>query len=244
MCTPKEATIINLPLFIGVGATKSGTTWTFEQLRKHPQILTSRQKETHFFRKSGNVNRFIRSNFNLADLTDRHKIMGEFDPTYFSNHASMRKLSRIPNLITLLIVRNPIERVFSIWKYRTLARHNVIGVEYLDWLRERSGMADSHKFIKRWMNYTDCKLLFYDDLIADPLAYIQNVFSILGVRKNFVPPNYKKWEVKPYNLYYAKMPRNMRKPELKATRLFFEEQIIEMSKMFNKNLDHWFLPDR
>lgn len=36
-------------LFLGVGAMKSGTTWLYDVLRRHPQIYFSYEKEIHYF---------------------------------------------------------------------------------------------------------------------------------------------------------------------------------------------------
>ena len=39
-----------LPDFLGIGAQRSGTTWLYEQLRGHPQVvMSSKRKEIHFF---------------------------------------------------------------------------------------------------------------------------------------------------------------------------------------------------
>ncbi len=42
----------NRPNFLGIGAAKSGTTWLWAQLKKHPDIWLSPAKEIHFFDRS------------------------------------------------------------------------------------------------------------------------------------------------------------------------------------------------
>ena len=39
----------SFPEFLGIGAQKSGTTWLYENLKKHPQLYLPKTKEIHFF---------------------------------------------------------------------------------------------------------------------------------------------------------------------------------------------------
>src|SRR5262245_13183400 len=42
------------PDFLGIGAQKAGTTWLYEQLRRHPDVWLPPEKELHYFdRKRG-----------------------------------------------------------------------------------------------------------------------------------------------------------------------------------------------
>lgn len=44
----RPATVLRLPHFLGIGAPRCGTTWTFKMLRLHPQVWLP-WKEMHFF---------------------------------------------------------------------------------------------------------------------------------------------------------------------------------------------------
>ena len=116
------------PDFIIIGAQKSGTTSLFNYLIKHPQVLGSYIKETHFF-CSENYNKGIdwyRSFFpsifykKLTEVALRSKvIVGECTPYYiFYPHAADRILKYFPKIKIIAILRNPADRAYSQYKHR------------------------------------------------------------------------------------------------------------------------------
>ena len=46
---PGAADRLPLPDFLGIGAQKAGTTWLWENLRRHPEIFVPDKKELHYF---------------------------------------------------------------------------------------------------------------------------------------------------------------------------------------------------
>lgn len=110
--TSKETTT-NFPDFLGIGAQKSGTTWLYKNLRKHPQLYIPKIKEIHYF----NWYFYKSINWYCKYFKDAKKtqVTGEINPGY--SDLSDRKIKFIhkmnPNLKIILLLRNPIERAWS-----------------------------------------------------------------------------------------------------------------------------------
>jgi len=101
------------PDFLGIGAQKSGTTWLFENLRKHPKLYLPKTKEIHFFdwHFYKSLNWYCK---HFKD-TDMSQFKGEITPCY--SILSEEKIKFIhemnPELKIILLLRNPIERAWS-----------------------------------------------------------------------------------------------------------------------------------
>lgn len=69
-------------LFIGAGAMKAGTTWTYQMLDRHPEIFFSFEKEIHYF-YAAHVDRSVLSDQNrMRNVRDKY---ARIDPE--KNHA-------------------------------------------------------------------------------------------------------------------------------------------------------------
>lgn len=83
---PHRPFLRGLPTFLVLGAQKAGTTWLFEQLRRHPRIFASQPKELHYFSSIDNYGsaweeyrwRFQR----VRKLRPHHLVAGEATPNY------------------------------------------------------------------------------------------------------------------------------------------------------------------
>lgn len=105
--------ITKFPDFLGIGAQKSGTTWLYKNLIKHPQLYLPETKEIHYFDwyfyKS--INWYCQY-FKSAKKT---QVTGEINPCYST--LSEKKIKLIhkmnPKLKIILLLRNPIDRAWS-----------------------------------------------------------------------------------------------------------------------------------
>ena len=112
-----------IPDFIIIGVTKTGTTYLWSLLKKHPDIEMSpnfsemrggeiNTKEIAFFNSPEKLVRGVawyRSLFN-----NNKKLQGEATPSYFYNntcHKEMRALA--PNAKLIVMFRNPVTRAYS-----------------------------------------------------------------------------------------------------------------------------------
>jgi len=113
-----------LPNFIIIGAARCGTTTLYEGITEHPDVFHADIKEILFFEDQyhrgvgwyrGHFPYFWKkySNFKKRNLT------GEASPRYFiSPRAPMRIASLIPDVKLIVILRNPVDRVYSHYQLR------------------------------------------------------------------------------------------------------------------------------
>lgn len=105
-----------LPNFLIVGTQKGGTTFLYDELVKHPQIMGALTKEVHYF--DANFDKaadWYRAFFPTAEtLAARGAITGEASPSYlFHPHAARRIHALAPQIKIIMLLRNPIARAYS-----------------------------------------------------------------------------------------------------------------------------------
>ena len=110
-----------LPDFIIVGAQRSGATSLFHCLSEHPGLVSSCQKEVHFF--DGGLNPDIdhyelglswyKNHFPLLSEVKERKVF-EATPLYLFNPlAAQRMFETIPGVKVVVLLRNPTDRAIS-----------------------------------------------------------------------------------------------------------------------------------
>lgn len=109
-----------LPTFLGIGAPKAGTTWLYELLDRHPDVVMSRnRKEVHFFDRHFDRGRGWYERFFTVEPGERPGALGEFTPHYLYNPVVPSRVRTIPSIDRfVLIVRNPVDRAFSHFRFR------------------------------------------------------------------------------------------------------------------------------
>ena len=86
--------------------------------------------------------------------------------------------------------------------------------------------------LKYWREaFPDMGVFLYDDMAADPGAFIASVYRFLGVDDTFVPRIEKRENP---GKYEPIDPANRR-----LALEFFEPEIREFSKLIGRDLDHW-----
>ena len=125
-----------LPSFFVVGAGKSGTTSIHQYLRQNPMVSLPLRKETHFFIMDKDSalpapqNYFGKEMenpiFHLKDYLAEFQnqghghIVGEVCPSYlFYPNAASNINARVPNAKIIAILRNPIDRFYSNFQFRS-----------------------------------------------------------------------------------------------------------------------------
>ena len=180
-----------LPTFLGIGAQRSGTTWLYENLRLHPEILLASPKELHFFdRRLWSSLRRYSSYFEASTCAVR----GEITPAYSIIPIRTIRFIRhlMPDIRIILLLRDPVTRSWShAMKDLVTAEHQRvedIGEERLrhflhtDPCRRRSSYRD---IISNWLSVFPREQLFvgfFDDVENHPVSLLRSVFAHLGVR--------------------------------------------------------------
>lgn len=105
-----------LPDFVIFGAQRSGTTYLYDLLVRHPSVAAASHKEVHFFDlhyRRGE--RWYRGNFpDAQEADDGALVSGEATPTYIAlESATTRIRDLMPEVKLIALLREPVARAVS-----------------------------------------------------------------------------------------------------------------------------------
>lgn len=258
---------MTLPNFLIIGAAKSGTTSLWAYLRQHPQIFLSSNKEPNFFVFEGmKLPPFVGPaeakilydrlyKYSVTELktyrylfrnVSSETAIGEASVRYlYFPQAAERIKQYIPDVKTISILRNPIDRLYSHYlmmkaEYRleplNLAEALDREEERIqnnwgwDWHYVKVGMY--YEQIKRYLELfskEQVKIFLYEDFCSQPLKVVREIYQYLGVDDEFVPniSNRKKQSYWPKSF---EIDRLLNEPN--PLRTFFEKTLPK--EQFNK----------
>ena len=73
-------------LFLSVGAMKAGTTWLYEQLKEHPNIYFTPQKEIHYFANKAGIEKQLNHRNRLLELKPILEKSASANPEFISDN--------------------------------------------------------------------------------------------------------------------------------------------------------------
>jgi hypothetical protein len=152
---------VKKPNFFIIGAPKCGTTSMHEWLAQHPNIFMSKFKEPHYFsedlvhKRIHNL-KVYEQLFQEASAT--HLCVGESSTNYlYSSHAVKNILSYQPTAKFIVMIRNPIEMVYSLHQQEKYTRNEPIQDFTAAWHAQEKRQSENYKV----PIFTDMKLLLY-----------------------------------------------------------------------------------
>lgn len=191
----------NLPNVICIGTQKAGTTWLYEMFKQHPDVefaITNKnkvRKEVHFwdlFYEKGldwYKSLFTQGRPIRCDITPAYCILGGKKLKHFYQVLPQAKL--------LMIVRNPIDRAWSLalmnLKHQGLSLNDVDNQWFIDQFNDQGSFlrGDYPSIIKKWQSfYSSDQLLIlnYDDLMLKPKDFLLKVCNHFGIDKTpYIP---------------------------------------------------------
>lgn len=180
-----------LPNFFSIGVMRGGSTWLYEILKNHPDIyLCSYHKETHFFSRYyyKGLNWYSRF-FPKINEAKKYKIIGEIAPTYyFQKHVPNLILKYIPKARFILILRNPVNRAFSEYKYHKLnLGFNYSFEHYLKKYPYIIRIGLYSKYLKNWFESfprSSFLILIFEEVMKDPLNALKIISKFLDIDFN------------------------------------------------------------
>jgi len=222
------------PDFLCIGAQRSGTTWLYRQLSKHPRVWMPPSKEIHYFDEIHDLETGRWPAFRRKFLTDvlfnPHSEKIDFDRLLWAldygngpdetDHWYLRQFGAAPaNRITgditpayallpdagvayvhallpqakiIMIVRNPIDRSISGAIHELVHSQGRRSIGERDILTELDSTrnilrSDYKATIERWTRHYGHEQLgvfFYDDLVTNPVDFLERVGCFLGVAMN------------------------------------------------------------
>nr|CAA6829793.1 MAG: Sulfotransferase [uncultured Thiotrichaceae bacterium] len=173
--------------FLGVGAQKSGTTWLYTALSRHPLINFPQGKEVHFWNNDISDEKI--DNY-LSGFLTPSLIEGEITPAY--GHLTPNQIEHIyehlPDIKIIYVMRNPVERAWSA-ALMALGRSEMVFNEASDqWFIDHFTSAgslsrgDYQQSLMNWVNVYSAENvlpLIFEDMVLDPEKSIKKTLEHL-----------------------------------------------------------------
>jgi hypothetical protein len=176
--------VTRLPNFLYIGPDKAGSSWLHDVLIEHPQVFMTPAKDLYFFDRYYDKGvDWYAAHFEKAA---GQKIVGEVCQDYlFHPEAAARIDETLDAPRFMVTLRDPVDRAFSSYLYMlkmgeqpgTFAEALDNRPELLEHGRYGSGLA---RFADRFGD-DSIYVAVFDDLAADPAAFIDRLLAWLGV---------------------------------------------------------------
>lgn len=212
-----------LPTFFLIGANKAGTTSLHRYLAAHPAVFMSSPKEPEYFALRGldvgerpdrRGPRRITTAAEyeaLFDAVDGETAVGEASTVYLrSRRAAEGVHAAVPDARIVAVLRDPIERARSahamyvrkgfepLTSFDEAVEAELAGADG-DW-RHYVKLGEYHEGLVRWFDRFDrdrIRIHLFDDLGADPLALVRDLYEFLQVDPSFTPDVSRRYNVDP-----------------------------------------------
>jgi len=173
------------PNFLFLGPDKAGSTWLYTALQSHSQVYLPAVKELFFF------DRFYEKGWQwysgyFKDAREGRRVIGEICHDYlFSTLACQRIAHDLPNVKLMVCLREPCQRAFSEYLYQV--KVGLLACKFEAALKQVDGLIDRGRYAKHLSCYLQAfhrRQIFvaiFDDLIADPQKFFDNVCDFLGI---------------------------------------------------------------
>lgn len=180
-----------LPNFLHIGPGRVGSTWLHEVLVQHPQAYMTEAKDLYFFSRYYDRGLdWYRAQF--RDARPEHVVVGEVSPDYLSCPEAPQRIRRSlgPDVKLAVTIREPADRAFSAYLY--LCKHGMARPSFRETAEASPMLIDDGRYathLRRYLRYFDSKALHvavFDDLAADPQAYLDDITGWLGIATQVV----------------------------------------------------------
>jgi hypothetical protein len=188
------------------GAPKSGTTSLFRYLSDHPEICPSHRKETYFFAREFDLKKVCQSNETLEEFEtyfshchSNPTLRLEATPyTLYAKDAARKIATLLPNALVLFVLRDPIQRLISDYRFHIQRGHPSTAGSIQDFLKWQTGMTgkipnliDQGCYIRFIQEFIDVLgeskilIIFLEDLILNRLEELQKLCILLRINGSF-----------------------------------------------------------
>lgn len=178
-----------LPTFVIIGAMRAGTSTLHRWLGDHPDVCMSPREDLDFFLETGSWDRGVgwyRLRFGTCHW---EQARGETSPGYANTHLDpgvpKRMRSVIPDVRLIYVVREPIERMRSMYRHRVSDGDET--KSFLDAVTDDADYTDAGRYIDHigaFLAEFDKKQLLVittEQLAADPVGTMKVVHGHIGV---------------------------------------------------------------
>jgi hypothetical protein len=190
---------VRKPSFLGIGATKAGTSSLRHYLKQHPEIfIPDDYKEPGYFCRGGDDSSIFyrvktpEAYYGMFRGVRDAQAWGEITPHYLgSPYAAQNIRDEVPEARLIVSIRNPVERAFSLYQMNLRNTNHNRGVPFLeavanDRWTQSPYFEDLSRFYRRFPR-EQILLILFDEFSTDPAATVRRVFAFLGVDPGFAP---------------------------------------------------------
>ena len=186
-----------------IGVQKAGTSYLKDILSQHPEIETHHSQEFMGFldpvyKDEAALQKSIKQAFNKDQLSSKKHILGKSVGVFATQVALKRLFSHNKNVKLIVVLRNPIDRVFSAYNY-CLSRGLEKNKSFPDAIRERNRYPNdvmrsrNCNYINTSMYYLHIDLISefvkkerimlinFEDLKNNPNKICADVFKFMGL---------------------------------------------------------------
>jgi hypothetical protein len=188
------------------GAPKCGTTSLFNYLSDHPTVCPANRKETYFFARNFVYNRGWRTGETTQDFMayfsharPAENLYLEATPyTLYADGAAHKVDTLLPDARMIFILRDPVRRLISDYQSHVIRGHRDGRFHFSDFLDRqlrhrgtRPSLIDLGEYIKYLPAFWErlgrdrVTILFLEELVRRPQAYMQHLCGQLGIRSDF-----------------------------------------------------------
>jgi hypothetical protein len=188
-----------IPNFLVIGAEKSGTTWLYDRLRRHPDVFMPKVKEIHYFNKQ-NSNHQPRRSYEKHDFEwyedhfrerERESAVGEATPMYLCDEQAPERIrNHLPNVRLVASLRYPTDRAYSHYWMARGKDHTMSSFEEI--VERRSPRFIERglygKQLERYLSHFDrsqIRVLVHEELFANPTRHLNALCAFLEVEDTF-----------------------------------------------------------
>ncbi len=209
-------------LIIG-GAPKSATTSIFRYLADHPQVCPANRKETYFFAREFDHKKVCNSGETLQAFENYfthcralRQLRVEATPyTLYSKDAAQKIARLLPNATMLFVLRNPVERLLSDYRFHIQRGHpSTRGTfeEFVEWQLNMQGMPnlfEQGRYIEYLRPFFDAfersniLIIFFEKFKTNPTAELQKLCTAMGIEPEFYSNYHYDTHNQTINIRYA-----------------------------------------
>jgi hypothetical protein len=180
------------PNFIYIGPDKAGSSWLHEVLLRHPQIFMSPAKDLYFFDRyyDRGLSWYLGQ---FDDAGPGHLVVGEVCQDYlFHPEAPQRMADSLGSCRMMVTLRDPADRAFSSYLYMLRSGWEpgsfLQALDHLPQLLEHGSYATHLERFTERFGRDQVYVSVFDDLVADPQAFIDALTSWLDIEPITLSP--------------------------------------------------------
>jgi hypothetical protein len=204
------------PNFLIVGAAKSGTTSLYRYLNQHPDIFMPEWKELSLFIGDpyGPLHRVKKPSYyqKAFSKAQNQSAIGEASTAYLFDEAAPKLIKeKLGSIRIIIILRDPVSMSYSLYNHQLRKEGEMLETFEVALAKEQERWTDPlfktkcygwhanyyyyhralyYQQVKRYLNSfgnDNVLILLFEELVAEPLNVVKDVFQFLEVDDGFIP---------------------------------------------------------